>query len=366
MIIAIDFREAARTKPAGKGRLVLEVVKAMLPLLDNSTHFLLLTKKNQKIHHLPAGNWTQKALPGKGPLWHIVVIFWLNVLRPCNLYFSTLSLATPAFIWTVPVVTILYDFTTWHYPGTHHRLAVVLEKIFTKASCLVSKHLISISEFTKQEAIDLLGVKPTKISTILLAAGPEFESAPLEVERKKELQKKYQLPEEFILYLGTLEPRKNLKVLIAAYSRIQANYPNLHLALAGAKGWNLGSILKRLPERVELLGYVDEADKADLYKMAKVFVFPSVYEGFGLPPLEAMASGTPVISSNAASLPEVVGDAALTFNPGHADELAEALEEIVTNQALRSKLRKAGIARSQLFSWKVTAQATLTVLKRYV
>jgi glycosyltransferase involved in cell wall biosynthesis len=176
---------------------------------------------------------------------------------------------------------------------------------------------------------------------------------------------KYGLPEEIILYVGTLEPRKGLDTLLDAYARLAGEVCH-HLVIAGKRGWYT-DLLFRLVERLGIAGrvhftdYVPDEDLPGLYNLADLFVFPSRYEGFGLPPLEAMACGVPVITTTAASLPEVVGDAALLVSPGDAEALAAALRRGLVDAGLRADLRGRGVKRARCFTWEATARRTLQV-----
>jgi glycosyltransferase involved in cell wall biosynthesis len=173
------------------------------------------------------------------------------------------------------------------------------------------------------------------------------------------------LPERFILYLGTLEPRKNVVTLLLAYSRLRADWrPAPKLVLAGARGWLFEDVFKTidqlgLTEHVLLPGFVPADEQALWYNAAAVFAYPSLYEGFGLPPLEAMACGTPVVVSNATSLPEVVGQAGLLVHPTDDGALALALRQALEDDRLASDLRQAGLERAAQFSWRRMALETL-------
>jgi glycosyltransferase involved in cell wall biosynthesis len=171
------------------------------------------------------------------------------------------------------------------------------------------------------------------------------------------------LPERFILFLGTLEPRKNIPTLLDAYASI-ASRTDAPLIIGGAKGWLYDAIFAKvealaLGDRVRFAGYIDQAVQPLWYAAATVFAFPSLYEGFGMPPLEAMACGTPVVTSTSSSLPEVVGDAGITVSPRDADALGEALLRILNDAALRVELRERGLRQAQRFSWHETAKRTL-------
>jgi glycosyltransferase involved in cell wall biosynthesis len=179
------------------------------------------------------------------------------------------------------------------------------------------------------------------------------------------IKQKYHLPDRFILFVGTLEPRKNIIRLLEAYARIKDKLPH-KLVIAGTKGWLYQPIfeaVKRLSLRnnVIFLGYVDDGNLPALYNLADLFVYPSIYEGFGLPVLEAMACGIPVITSNVSSLPEVAGDAAVLVDPYNVKELAGAMKHVLTNASLRKQVINKGFQQAKNFSWKKCARETLKV-----
>jgi len=178
--------------------------------------------------------------------------------------------------------------------------------------------------------------------------------------------KKYNLPDKFILYFGTIEPRKNIIGLIRAFELLRKKQP-IKLVIAGAKGWLYQDIFKAARQskyRREIIftGFVEETDKPYLYNLAELFVYPSFFEGFGFPPLEAMACGVPTIVSRTSSLPEAVGQGALMIDPYHTDELAWAMEIVLSNQDLRGRLIQEGIAQAKKFSWPKCARQTLKFL----
>jgi len=178
------------------------------------------------------------------------------------------------------------------------------------------------------------------------------------------------LPERFILFLGTIEPRKNIINLIKAFAKLQTCEPaNLKLVIGGAKGWFYEDVFARVEElglRDEVLfpGYIPASELPLWYNAAELFVYPSLYEGFGLPPLEAMACGTPVVATNTSSLPEVVGKAGMLVDPLAVEELAEAMRRVLNDETLWQEMRGQGLRRAQGFSWTKTAQETVQVYQR--
>ena len=229
--------------------------------------------------------------------------------------------------------------------------------------------IVTDSEFSKTEIIRYFpateerirvvpcGVDKLRFSPMPPAAAPAIE----ELKRRMHLQTNY------FLYLGTLEPRKNLDRLIRAYALLKQQHPDApQLVLAGGYGWRNNHIYQlvqtlHLEDDVLFTEYVPEEDVQPLLCGAMAFVFPSVYEGFGMPPLEAMACGTPVLTTRAASLPEVVGDAAVIVDPHHTEDIAQGLEKLFLDAALRERLQKEGLRRAAMFSWENAAAALYDV-----
>jgi len=228
--------------------------------------------------------------------------------------------------------------------------------------------LITVSESTREDAIRLLEIDPERIFTTQLGVDPSFIELNDNDEELKVISK-YSLPEKFILYLGTIEPRKNLPVLIKSYKQFADDGTDYKLVLVGKYGWMYQEVLDLiddmdLQDMVCLTGYVSQEDLPVVYNLASLFVYPTIYEGFGLPALEAMACGVPVITTRVASLPEIVGDAGLLIPVNDTAALYKAMNQVLEDTALREKLIHDGLARSKLFSWERTAQLTQQVYKK--
>jgi len=230
-----------------------------------------------------------------------------------------------------------------------------------------SDKIIAVSESTKQDLTECYGIDPQKIRVIYSGLS-SAATGDISDEKKKEVREKYRLPENFILYLGTIEPRKNIKSLISAFDRSKRSgflkNSAMKLIIAGSKGWLYKEILG-MPEKlgsqkdIIFTGFLEEKDKPVLYNLAELFVYPSFYEGFGFPPLEAMAQGTPVITSNISSIPEAVADAAITINPYNTDELLSAMENVLQNEKLSKGLINLGKKRIEKFDWERCGRETL-------
>jgi glycosyltransferase involved in cell wall biosynthesis len=230
-------------------------------------------------------------------------------------------------------------------------------------------HIIAVSESTKQDTIRLLGAPEHKITVIYESANPIYR--PVNNQGiLEQTRNKYDLTEDFILFVSTIEPRKNLSTLLRAYRQLLDSYKaGVKLVVVGRRGWLSEEVFTlidelKLTNDVLFLDRVPIEDLLHLYNAAQLLVQPSFYEGFGLPPLEAMACGTPVVVSNVSSLPEVVGDAGLLVDPEDVSELAVAIWRVLTDEALREDLIAKGFKRAQCFSWEKTALQTLELYRR--
>jgi glycosyltransferase involved in cell wall biosynthesis len=255
----------------------------------------------------------------------------------------------------MPATATIQDLSFRRVPGTLPRKAMGYYKLFVKPSLRRARRVIVPSHATACDLRGLLGIPRERIDVVPNAVGPEFRPV-VDAAVLASLHERYELPERFILYTGTIEPRKNLARLIDAYSRARtAHGVTEPLILAGSLGWLYREILE-LPARlgierhVRRLGFVPDQDLPALFSAAALFVYPSLYEGFGLPPLEAMACGTPVVASSAPALPEVVGEAAVLVEPSDVDGLADALARALRDAPLRSALRAAGYSTRALGS----------------
>lgn len=273
--------------------------------------------------------------------------------------------ATTPFKKPVAIATI-YDVIPLLFPNTQTFTQLLYWKKQLPLVARTCRHIITISECSKRDIVEKLQIPPDKITVTPLGVNRIFEPTPDDL--KKEARVKYTLPEKFILYTGTIEPRKNIANLVRSFNILAKNFPH-DLVIAGKWGWEFGDVKREIGksefrERIRVLSYVEQKYLPALYGCASVFVFPSIYEGFGLPPLEAMACGTPVAVSNVSSLPEVVGDAALLFDPHDPDSIVSALAKILSDRKKAEGLSELGIERAKIFSWDKTAEITLDVYRK--
>jgi len=255
-----------------------------------------------------------------------------------------------------PFVVTVHDLSFVRYPkffSAKQRLwhqLVNPERMIKKAAAVVA-----VSQHTKEDIMESFGVSEERIHVVPPAVSNEYYCRP--AQERAAVRDKYGLPAKYILFLGTLEPRKNVIGLIEAFSQLDTD---AELVIAGGQGWLFRKIFAAAErstkrDRIKFIGYVDEADKPALYSAASVFAYPSFYEGFGMPVLEAMACGVPVVASHTTSLGEVVADAGLLVNPANSEEIAFALKSL-DNQQLRHRLHQGGIWRAQKFTWQNSAE----------
>jgi alpha-1,3-rhamnosyl/mannosyltransferase len=261
----------------------------------------------------------------------------------------------------VPTVLTAYDVIPLIYPQYYTAPQRLIFRVAHALALKTARMTLAISEATKNDLIRRLGAQPDRIRVTPLAADPGF--APQSTAAIQAVRDKYRLPDRFILYVGSNKPHKNLLRLVEAFSSLQRPTSNFYLIIAGS--WD-----SRYPEskqraeghaRIRFLGPIAEVDLPALYSGALAFAFMSEYEGFGFPPLEAMACGTPVIASDTSSLPEVIGDAGLLVDPHDVNAIAATLERVASDPNLRTDLQQRSLNRAAQFSWERTARLTLDI-----
>ncbi|MBC7236589.1 MAG: glycosyltransferase family 4 protein [Chloroflexi bacterium] len=264
-----------------------------------------------------------------------------------------------------PLVITVHDLSFFRYPHLFRPFNRRYLQHFACWSASRARRIIAVSQSTARDVIEWLRVPEEKV--VVVPNGVDEEMRPRAEAELELFRLGHGLPPKMILFLGTLEPRKNIPTLLAAYAELRRRgYVEHTLILAGARGWYYEEIdrtIERLclGDKVRFVGYVPTEELSLWYSAADLFVYPALYEGFGLPPLEAMACGTPVVVSNVSSLPEVVGEAGLTADPRDPHALAEAMARALVDSALRARLRQDGLARAATYSWRVTAERTAQV-----
>lgn len=362
MRVCIDVSPTAQNH-AGLGRYAGEIARALntadnvqLSLFFNQPGEAQLPDYLQQIPHqtVKAGNkpWRMGVLLSQMVKWPLDKTFGaVDIFHATNHLLAHFRQARTVFT--------LHDLIFLHYPEYHlpynrWYLTFAMPRYLRAADVIVTP-----SECSKRDAIKFYNLPDDKIKVIYEASAPYFTPT-TDTTALSRVRKKYNLPQRFILHVGTIEPRKNLSRLLEAFKALLADHPTLKLVLIGKKGWLYESFFSHLKnlgleEAVIFPGYVAELDLPACYQLAEVFVYPSLYEGFGLPPIEAMACGTPVVCSNSSSLPEVVGQGGLQVSPTDTAALTEAIGAILSHDELRLKLRQQALAQAQKFSWQRAA-----------
>jgi glycosyltransferase involved in cell wall biosynthesis len=391
MHIGIDISRLGVSARTGTEHYTYELLAA-LARLDRANRYTLYCNRPSAALPPLGPNMALRPMPAPR-LWTHYRLSREMLARPPDLLFvpaHVLPLVRPR----RSVVTI-HDLGYEHFPQTHPRAQRLYLRLSTLWSARTAARVIAISGATRGDLVARYGVPPAKITVVHHGLSPRFRPEP-SPERQTAAQARYGIRPPYFLYIGTVQPRKNLARLIEAFARAleigdwrleaaaainaaaepfpQSRPPdhqfpisNLQLVIAGKRGWLSEPIERRAGElgvagRVHFTGYVDDEDVPALLSGALAFVFPSLYEGFGLPVLEAMACGAPVIAANTSSLPEVAGDAALLVDPTDTSAIARALRDVAASPALRDELRQKGFARAAQFTWERCARETLRVL----
>ncbi len=331
-----------------------------------------LDKKNSYVIYLPSpptkdmpeesANWKYRVVPAKR-FWTLFALpKALRHDRP-DIFFSPTHYS-PFFIPMKTVLTIL-DVSYKYFPEMFMKKDLYKLSWWGKYSVRRSKKIITISESSKDDIIKTYGISPKNVEVIHLG----IKNLPIVSMTKEELFKKYSITAPYILFVGTLQPRKNVKRLIQAVSLLKNK--EVKLMVIGKKGWMYEEIISApekfgISDRVVFLHNVVNSELPLFYKYASLFVLPSLYEGFGLPILEAMKYRCPVITSNISSLPEAGGDAALYINPEDVSEIAEKIDEVLANTKLRERMIRLGDAQVKKFSWEKAAREVIQVFEETV
>jgi len=382
MNIGIDLRVLARGTRTGVEEYTINLLSELLPL-EPKINFKLFYNAYQKVQlnypWLSLDNVELKdfRIPNR---FFFMAARYANqpkidkLLGGFDLYFNPHFFTVPLSVGSKKIITF-HDLSFERYSGFFSWRKRAWQKFLMAAQqeAKEASQIIAVSQSTKDDLINLYGIEPGKIKVIYSGVGKQFTPMNNEQRTTNNIRKKYKLPEKFILYFGTIEPRKNIIGLIRAFELLKNNcslftvHCSLKLVIAGAKGWLCQDIFKTAQQSkycrdIIFTGFVEEIDKPALYNLAELFVYPSFFEGFGFPPLEAMACGLPTIVSHTSSLPEVVGQGALTIDPYNIDELAWAMEIALTDNNLREQLIKKGVKQAKKFSWSKCARETLNIL----
>lgn len=369
MRIGIDYTSASIQR-AGIGRFTRELVRALLQIDHENSYTLVEGRGEDAI--FDSANVSVRSLPFSE---RTATILWQRLGVPLPLDFFTgafdvfhgTDFVLPPLRRCTTLLTV-HDLTflthpECAYPGLAKYLSQKVPQSVKKATMIHAN-----SQNTKKDLVERLGVAPERIEVVYEGVTPGFArvSDPATLQRVRE---KYQIEGPFMLSAGTIEPRKNYGTLIRALKLLKERGLPHRLLIAGGRGWLCEDILGLpgklgLTDSVRFLGYVGDEDLPALMSLADVFAFPSLYEGFGLPPLEAIACGTPVVASNTSSLPEVVGDAGILIDPQDIEGLADGLNQALSDEVLRKRIVEFGLRQAGKFTWGTAAEKTLELYRR--
>ena len=354
MRIGIDARAAAEV-PAGRGRYVRELLRA----LGDSGHEIVAFARSAWDGAPRSIRW--RLIPAPEPLWQLRAADAAN--RDCDVFLATNTHLMSAFL-RIPNASMIYDMAAFD-PSFESPRGAGFERWTLRIAARRAGALIAISEATRDGLVKRLPGAAAKAHAIPLAADESFAYPPAGCAGVRE---QHSLERPYVLVTGTLEPRKNLPRAIEAFASLAAELRDAHdLVLVGARGWAADDTFASVAahsDRVHTLGFVPDDELRCLYAEATVFLYPSLYEGFGLPVLEAMLAGVPVLTSNTSSLPEVGGDAAAYADPLDVDSIRDGLTELLSDPHRRAAMAERGRARAAGFTWRSTAERTVALLEQ--
>ncbi|GLC29712.1 glycosyltransferase family 4 protein [Clostridium omnivorum] len=370
MKILIDLTSLADNF-SGIERFAMCISKEIINCKDNEYVLIFKNEIHNEFEEL-VDNVRVKAyvLKGRNKLLFNQVILPLKIYGIKADAYLFLAFPVPILLFKTNMISTIHDICCWDCPETMKSVSKWYFRISHKVAIRKCKSIITISEFSKQRIVERLKYPENKIWKIKCGISDVFLDFSFSSEENEKVISKYKLPSNYLLCLSTLEPRKNMRLLVEAYSRLvlECNV-NQDLVLAGRKGWKIDDLLasldKKVASKIHVTGFIDDIDLPYIYKNAQSFIFPSKYEGFGIPPLEAMSVGTAVISSDSTSLPEVLGNAAIYFENNNKNDLERKIYYITSliTQNEYLELKKDGINRVKLFSWEKEAKKLIEKLK---
>lgn len=316
-------------------------------------------------------NFEIRLLPKPTPIVRVPLALAIELRRPAQDKVDVLHVqyTAPPFC-PVPVVATIHDLAFEHMPETFTRRGSLQLKLTVRRTAQRAARIATVSEYSRQDLLRTYQLPPEKVAVTYNGIEAHFTTHTTTPNEPEEIRRRFGISREFLLAVGSLQPRKNLVRLIRAYAGLRGETSGSapQLVIVGRKLWLADEIFAEVRRQawgqdVILTGYVADEDLPKLYRAASAFVYPSLFEGFGLPPVEAMACGTPVVTSDVSSLPEVVGEAALLIDPRDERALADALLRIVSDQPLRARLREQGIVQAAKFTWRTAAERTLELYR---
>lgn len=378
MKIAIDCSKAVN-ESAGIARYTYEIATGLQKVIKPSDelfyyfNFLRGKHKKELVKKITQDKIKHKIIPLPGALKELIypsnISFTNLFLGDCDIVHATEFLSFDVGL-KVPQVLTVHDLTMAKFPSHKGQKQAQRHTNMLRKACQHADAIISISQATKNDIVEYFHIAPKKIQTIPLGCSKIFKKI-LDKRKISQYLKKFQISDPYILFVGTIEPRKNVENIIKAFEEISKNEigSDYTLVLAGKIGWNSEKILKtynksEIKDRIKFIHGATDEDLLYLYNGATLFCFPSIYEGFGLPVLEAQKCGVPVVTSDVSSLPEVAGNAALYVDPGNYKDIADKINTVIQNEKIMKQMQWESLKQANEFSWDKCVKQTLEVYKR--
>jgi glycosyltransferase involved in cell wall biosynthesis len=368
MRIGVDARPLCAPQTSGIPMFLRSLLKA-LSIVDKKNDYILYFHKEKDFEYeLPGPNFSRRAgsLTRYGSLWLQVELPFRLSKEHIDVFWGTQHILPLAMSGSIKSVLTVHDFVYCVYPKTMKPLNLLINHFLIPPSVKKSDGIAVVSGWTLKDMTRFLNPQDKITEIVYNGIGEQFYRRNT-VEAKKKAREVYGLPDNLILTVGTFEPRKNISGLFKAFAQVADKIPH-HLAVIGQKGWKNDAVRAEIEranikDRVHLLGYVPDGLLPTMYAASDLFVFPSLYEGFGLPPLEAMACGVPVVASNVSSIPEVVGDAAHLIDPHNPSDIAAGIHKVLTDSAYRFDLINHGLAQAAGFTWEKSARKMIELFE---
>ena len=368
MNVLIDFTQIPLQK-VGVGVYALNLVKKIAKLDYENKYYIIIQDDEHSLDDIENRNFKFLSIQSKIFRKLIFRFFLEQFLIPYIAVKNKIDIihsmhySLPLFTPGVKRVVTIHDMTFFKFPQYHELIKKYYFRFFTCLAAKLADKVITISESTKKDFLTITSAKKNKVALIYLGK-ENWSHCTFTTEKTEFVKDKYGIKGQYLLFVGTIEPRKNLVKLINAYKKVLKVEKKYQLVIGGKKGWGYKEIYRkiddlRLDDEIIFTGFIEEADKPYIIKGAKVFLYPSLYEGFGIPVLEALTLGVPTITSNVSSMPEIAGDAAFLVNPTDEKAIYFAIKQLLGNRKLYQNYKEKSIAQASKFSWTKTASKTI-------
>lgn len=369
--IGIDARLFGTALAVGIGRYTEELIRNLVGLDKDNKYHIFLSKSAAENFPIYAPNLSKTGVDFSHYSYSEQFKYPI-ILKKTDLdLIHYTNFNSPIFFTSIPSVATIHDLTLWFFPGRGQKswFRRMIYRLVIKRTCENAKRIIAITKKTKQDIVELLGINPEKI-TVIYEAVPSNYKVVNNDQKIKKLKHKFNISKPYVMYVGQWREHKNIVRMIRAFSLLSRRYGvDYQLVMVGRVDNRYPQVMATIKElgltnQVVFTGYVPDSELPYIYNGAEFFVWPSLYEGFGLPPLEAMACGVPVVSSNASCMPEVLGDAAYYFDPLSVEAIAKAMADVASSYALKRELRLKGLRQAKKYSFEKATKQTSNIYKQ--